>query len=88
MTYEVKTTESFDRKFKKKHKDKKDRLETVISKLEKYPDKYGKPLRGELHGIWQIRLGSNFRIWYEINEEEEEVVLKAVLHKKEAKRRY
>ncbi|KXB01899.1 hypothetical protein AKJ44_01915 [candidate division MSBL1 archaeon SCGC-AAA261F17] len=50
MTYEVETTESFDKEFKKKHKDKRDYLKSIISKLEKYPDKYGKPLRGRLHG--------------------------------------
>lgn len=88
MRYEVETTESFDKEFKKKHKDKTDYLESVISKLEKYPDKYGKPLRGRLHGTWQIRLGDKFRIWYEINEDRKKVTLKAVYHAKEAKKRY
>lgn len=88
MSYEVETTESFDKRFKKKHKDKREYLESVVSKLEKYPAKYGKPLRGRLHGTWQIRLGDKFRIWYEINKEEKKVILKAVHHKKEAEKRY
>lgn len=68
-------------------KTKKDRLESIITKLEKHPDKYGKPLRGRLHGIWQIRMGP-FRIWYEINDAQKKVILRAVFHKKEAKDRY
>lgn len=88
MTYEVKTTESFVKQFKKKHKDKIEYLKSVVSKLEKYPDKYGKPLRGRLHGTWQIRLGDKFRIWYEINEKKKKVILKAVHHKKEAEEKY
>jgi mRNA interferase RelE/StbE len=86
MTYIVKTTETFEREFKKK-KIKRDNLEIIISKLEKYPEIYGKPLRGHLHGIWQIRMGK-FRVWYEINEENKEVILKAVFHKKEAEKFY
>ena len=88
MSYIVESTETFDREFKKKHRDKKHYLENIISKLEKYPEKYGKPLRGRLHGIWQTRLGDNFRIWYEINDIEKRVTLKAVLHKDEAERKY
>ena len=88
MAYDVVTTEEFDKQVLKKHRDKKDQLKSVRSKLELFPDKYGKPLRGRLSGTWQIRLGSSFRIWYEINEDEKKVILKSIYHKKEAERRY
>ncbi len=47
----------------------------------------GKPLRGRLHGIWQIGIGP-FRVWYEINHVNRVVILKAILYKDEAIRRY
>lgn len=87
MVYTVETTDTFEREFKKRHKDKKTRLESIISKLEQHPDKYGKPLRGRLHGIWQLRMGS-FRVWYEINDLDKKVVLRAIFHKEEAEKRY
>lgn len=49
---------------------------------------HGKPLRGNLHGLWQVRFGSSFRIWYEIREDEGTVVLRAIKHKKEAEQFY
>jgi len=88
MEYTVKTTKTFEKEFKKKHRGKKKHLEIIISKLEKHPEIYGKPLRGHLHGIWQIRLSDQFRVWYEINNANKEVILKAVLHKEEAKKLY
>jgi mRNA interferase RelE/StbE len=58
----------------------------MVEKLEHKPQ-FGKPLIGEVHGIWQLRIGS-FRVWYEINDEEKKVTLKAILHKDEAKKFY
>ncbi|MDY6777571.1 MAG: type II toxin-antitoxin system RelE/ParE family toxin [Candidatus Nanohaloarchaea archaeon] len=86
--YTVVTTETFDKAMKKHHKNRKEELAAVKRKLEQYPAKYGKPLRGSLHGTWQIRFGDSFRIWYEIDEEEQTVTLKAVYHKDEARERY
>ncbi len=86
MTHHVYTTETFDREFKKKHGDKNNLLESIIAKLERLPQQ-GKPLRGRLHGIWQLRVGP-FRVWYEINEAKKHVILRAILHKDDAKARY
>ena len=55
MEYEVKVTETFERIFKKKHRDKVKWLKKIKEKLSSNPDS-GKPLRGRLHGIWQIRI--------------------------------
>ena len=86
MSYAVETTEDFDKEFKKKHRDKAEWLEKIKDKLKDYPE-YGKPLKGRLHGIWQIRIGP-FRLWYEINDTEKRVVLRVILHKDEALEHY
>ena len=86
MAYIIETTETFDREFTKKHRDKVDWLIKIKEKLQNNPED-GKPLRGRLHGIWQIKIGS-FRLWYEINHTEKIVILKAILHKDEAVRHY
>ncbi len=88
MRYRVRTTATFDEQVHKHHRDRKEELETVKEKLERYPERYGKPLRGRLHGTWQIRLGREFRVWYEIDEQENVVTLKAIHHKDEARERY
>ncbi len=86
MTYVVESTEAFEKEFSRNHKDKKEWLLRMIVKLEKDPQS-GKPLRGKLHGLWQFRTGP-FRIWYEINEKEKKVTLRAILHKNDAKKNY
>jgi mRNA interferase RelE/StbE len=53
-----------------------------MEKLEDYPEKYGKPLRGRLNGLWQLRSGK-YRIWYTV--EDAKVIVRAVKHKEDAK---
>ncbi len=86
MSYTVESTEAFEKEFSKNHRDKKEWLQHIAERLEQEPQS-GKPLRGKLHGLWQLRMGS-FRVWYEINEEEKKVTLRAILHKDEAKKFY
>ena len=70
-----------------------DSLEATVETLEneyvmdQQEPQSGKPLRGKLHGLWQLRIGP-FRVWYEINEEQKKVTLRAILHKDEAKKYY
>jgi len=85
MDYAVETTETFEREFRK-HRDKVEWLKKINDKLQNSPE-YGKPLKGRLHGIWQIRIES-FRIWYEINHLEKKVILRAMLHKDDAVENY
>ena len=87
MVYVVETTNTFDEEFKKKYRDKKRQLKSIITKLKENPDKYGKPLRGRLHGIWQLRMGA-FRVWYEINDIDKKVILRAIFHKEKARSKY
>jgi mRNA interferase RelE/StbE len=84
--YIVLLTDTFEREFKKKHRERYEWLSSVINRLELSPQD-GKPLRGRLHGTWQLRMGP-FRLWYEINDEEKKVILKAILHKDDAKKYY
>ena len=58
----------------------------MIERLEQEPQ-FGKPLRGNLHGLWQLGIGP-FRVWYEINTEEKKVTLRAILHKGDAMKYY
>ena len=66
-----------------------ERTERIVLKgeNEEQEPQSGKPLRGKLHGLWQLRIGP-FRVWYEINEEQKKVILRAILHKDEAKKYY
>ena len=86
MSYTVESTEAFEKEFSTNHKDKKEWLFRMTERLELEPQS-GKPLRGKLHGLWQLRIGP-FRVWYEINEEQKKVTLRAILHKDEAKKYY
>ena len=86
MSYKIELAETFAKEFSRNHKDKKEWLERMIERLEKDPQS-GKPLRGKLHGLWQLRTGP-FRVWYEINEQEKRVTLRAILHKDDAKKNY
>jgi mRNA interferase RelE/StbE len=86
MSYKVELAESFAKEFSRNHKDKREWLERMIERLEQEPQ-FGKPLRGNLHGLWQLRIGP-FRVWYEINTEEKKVTLRAILHKDDAMKYY
>jgi mRNA interferase RelE/StbE len=86
MAYTVESTETFEREFAKHHRDRVEWLKRTVEKLEQNPQ-LGKPLRGRLHGTWQLRVDP-FRVWYEINDREKKVTLKAILHKKAAERLY
>lgn len=57
MSYEVKVTETVIEKLDNSYRDRRGEFAGQIDKLEKYPDKYGKPLSGNLHGIWQLKFG-------------------------------
>ena len=54
-----------------------------IRKLSENPDIHGKPLRGSLHGIWELYFERKFRILYTINVEKGEVIIEAIKHKDE-----
>ncbi|MDH7594459.1 MAG: hypothetical protein QHG99_08990 [Methanomicrobiales archaeon] len=49
----------------------------------KNPDIHGKPLRGSLHGLWELYFERKFRILYTIDFEKGEVIIEAIKHKDE-----
>ncbi len=84
MDYEVRITETVQKEIKKKldaHLI--DRLDTRIKKLEDNPKSFGKPLRGELAGKWEIYFERRYRIIYEIYENAYVVEIVGFKHKDE-----
>ena len=85
MSFEVEIKESAEEQIKGLDKSKREEIISQMEKLENYPEKYGKPLRGRLNGLWQLRSGK-YRIWYTV--EQDKVIVRAVKHKKDAKKDY
>lgn len=85
MGYKVEIKEPAERQIKKLDKSRAKEMLDQIEKLENNPDIHGKPLRGRLAGIWQLRSGK-YRIWYTI--EDDTVYVRAVKHKKDAEKEY
>jgi mRNA interferase RelE/StbE len=85
MNYAVEVKESAEEEIQSLDNSKQEEIVSKLEKLEKYPEKYGKPLRGQLNGLWQLRSGK-YRIWYTV--EDETVIVRAVKHKDEAKEHY
>jgi len=59
------------------------RFAIKIRKLKEYPESFGKPLRGVLHGFWELYFENRFRIIYTINHEQKIVEIVAIRHKDE-----
>ncbi|MBN1167708.1 MAG: type II toxin-antitoxin system RelE/ParE family toxin [Methanospirillaceae archaeon] len=57
------------------------RFATKIRKLKEYPEIFGKPLRGRLHGYWELYFEHRYRIIYTINRVEGVVSIEALWHK-------
>ncbi|MFB6158841.1 MAG: type II toxin-antitoxin system RelE/ParE family toxin [Candidatus Nanohalobium sp.] len=85
MSYVVEVKESAEEEIQSLENSKQEEILSQLEKLENYPERYGKPLRGQLNGLWQLRSGK-YRIWYTV--EDETVVVRAVKHKEDAKEHY
>ena len=86
MSYQVQIKESAEKEIKKLDNSKRQEIISQLDKLEKYPKKYVKPLRGKINGLWQLRSG-DFRIWYTVKNDKL-VEVNAVKHKEDAKNYY
>ncbi len=60
-------------------------IEFLTTTLIREPRRVGKPLRGELAGIWSARRGT-YRVLYRIAEDRREVVVLRVEHRRDAYR--
>ena len=60
-------------------------IDFLTTTLIAQPRRVGKPLRGELSGIWAARRGT-YRVLYRLNEERREVIIVRVDHRRDAYR--
>lgn len=56
--------------------------QAIEERLMTHPHKYGQRLRQSLHDLWRLRTG-DYRIVYEVDQEERTVTIWGVLHRKE-----
>lgn len=61
-------------------------IDFLTTALVQHPRRVGKPLRGDLAGIWSARRGT-YRILYRVREEPREVVVLRIEHRRDAYRR-
>ena len=61
-------------------------IEFLATALVREPRRVGKPLRGDLAGIWSARRGT-YRILYRVREDPREVVVLRIEHRRDAYRR-
>ena len=60
-------------------------VETIVGSIAENPRRAGKPLKGELEGLYSARRGE-FRVIYEIDEEREVVLVHSAQHRRRAYR--
>jgi mRNA interferase RelE/StbE len=61
-------------------------LETILGSIAENPHRAGKPLRAELEGLYSARRGE-FRVIYEVDDEEQVVLIHRAQHRRSAHRR-
>jgi mRNA interferase RelE/StbE len=61
-------------------------VETIMGSIAENPRRAGKPLRGELEGLYSARRGE-FRVIYEIDEEDLVVLVHRAQHRRAAYRK-
>lgn len=60
-------------------------VDFLTSTLIREPHRVGKPLRGELLGVWSARRGT-YRVLYRVHDEAREVVVLRIEHRRDAYR--
>ena len=60
-------------------------LETIFGPIAHNPQRLGKPLVGELEGLWSARRG-DYRVIYEVLEQDEIVLVHRVQHRRDVYR--
>lgn len=60
-------------------------IEFTTTALVRQPRRVGKPLRGDLAGVWAARRGT-YRVLYRLREEPREVVVVRIEHRRDAYR--
>jgi len=83
MSYRIMIKKAPEKRLRKYDKETQRRFVAKIRKLKENPDVHGKPLRGVLHGYWELYFEKSFRILYTIDHEEKIVTIEAIKHKDE-----
>lgn len=83
MSYRIEITEPCENRLRKLNKELQKHFTNKIRKLGENPTVYGKPLRGVLHGYWELYFEKKFRILYTIDIEKKIVTIEALKHKDE-----
>lgn len=83
MSFKLNIKEPAEKWLRKYDREIQKRFATKIRKLKENPDIHGKPLRGVLHGYWELYFEKRFRILYTINDKEQIVTIEAIKHKDE-----
>jgi len=60
-------------------------IETILGSIAENPQRAGKPLRGELIGLYLARRGE-FRVIYEVDEDAKSVLIHRAPHRRDAYR--
>jgi mRNA interferase RelE/StbE len=60
-------------------------IDFLSTALVQQPRRVGKPLRGELAGVWAARRGT-YRVLYRVREESREVIVVRIEHRRDAYR--
>lgn len=81
MTFTIKINEPAEKWLRKYNREIQRRFATKIRKLKENPNLHGKPLRGSLHGYWELYFENKFRILYTIDYKEQTVTIEAIQHK-------
>jgi len=79
--YTIKTTNQFEKTFKKTDKETRDRIVRRITQLKENPYKNTKKLHGELQGLYSLRVGDH-RVMFSLDEEKGLIILLSVGHRK------
>jgi addiction module RelE/StbE family toxin len=82
-TFTIKIKEPAEKRLRKYDNDIQKRFATKIRKLRENPEIHGKPLRGVLHGYWELYFERRYRIIYTIDSQEKTVTIEAIKHKDE-----
>jgi mRNA interferase RelE/StbE len=79
--YTIKTTNQFEKTFKKTDKETRDRIVRRITQLKENPYRNTKKLHGELQGLYSLRVGDH-RVMFSLDEEKGLIILLSVGHRK------
>jgi addiction module RelE/StbE family toxin len=83
MSFKINIKEPAERWLRKYDREIQKRFAVKIRKLKENPEIHGKPLRGVLHGYWELYFENRFRILYTIDNKDQIVTIEAIKHKDE-----